>query len=230
MVEVLMPYRIENIYQSITYELPLDASEQYVYGSTWKTRGNGFGDLDIAIGYQLLEETVSRPALAAFVTTTLPTGEKNVIDDDDDNVNTYHRPTGQGEIAVNTVLRLRRVMYPYSYSISAGYKFRTEVTKVMEVGQPAVNYRNGNLLTFSGSFNVHLNDWIAFKNIVDYTNIGKDTNNGEEVGEKGWLIEYLPGVSFQLKKLRFDQGVTIPVKGNYTSADPGYLLILQYTF
>jgi hypothetical protein len=230
MAEVALPYVRDNIYQSVVYELPMDFNEQYVYPRKWKTQANGIGDLDLTFGYQFIQETPSRPALAAFVTATLPTGEKNVIDNDDDDPNTFNRPTGQGEFALNTVVRLRQIRYPFSYSISAAYKYRTESSKVIAVDQPEVKYRNGSLLDISGSFNFHMNDWIAFKNIVDIMQIQKDKVNGEETGEKAWLLQYLPGISFQLKRLRFDQGVMIPIKGNNVAADPGYLLIVQYTF
>jgi hypothetical protein len=230
MVEVALPYVRDDIYQSFIYELPMDFNEQYVYPRKWRTRADGIGDVDITLGYQLMKETISRPALAAFVTATLPTGEKNVVDNEDDDLNTFHRPTGQGEFAVNTLVRLRQVKYPFSYSISAAYKYRTESTKVIAVDQPEVKYRNGSLLDISGSFNFHLNDWMAFKNIVDVMTIEKDQLNGEELGEKGWLLQYLPGISFQLKRLRFDQGVMIPIKGDNVAADPGYVLIVQYTF
>ncbi|MEX1240712.1 MAG: transporter [Cyclobacteriaceae bacterium] len=230
MAEVLIPYTRDDIYQSVVYEVPLDFNEEYIYPRKWKTQANGLGDVDLTLAYQLLQETVSRPALAVFVTTTFPTGEKNVVDNDDDDINTFSRPTGQGEFALNTVLRLRQVKYPFSYSVSASYKYRTESTKVITVGQPAVKYRNGNLIDVTGSFNFHVNDWIAFKNIVDVVQVGQDTQDGEKIGEKGWLLQYLPGISFQLKRLRFDQGVMIPVKGDNVAADPGYILIVQYTF
>lgn len=230
MVEVAVPYVRDNIYQSMVYELPMDFNEQYVYPRKWKTQANGIGDVDLTLGYQLIQETVTRPALAAFVTASFPTGEKNVVDDDDDDPNTFHRPTGQGEIAINTVVRLRQIKYPFVYSISAAYKYRTESSKVVAIDQPEVKYRNGSLLDISGSFNFHVNDWIAFKNILDVMQIQKDKLNGEELGEKGWLLQYLPGISFQLKRLRFDQGVMIPIKGNNVAADPGYILIIQYTF
>lgn len=230
MVEVLIPYVKDDIYQSVVYELPLDFNEQYVYPQKWKTEANGIGDLDLTVGYQLLQESASKPALAAFVTATFPTGQKDVVDNDDQDVNTFDRPTGQGEFALNTVVRLRQIKYPFSYSISASYKYRTPASKRLLVNTPMVDYRNGNLLGFSGSLNFHLNDWIAFKNIVDYMLTAKDSQDGEEIGEKAWLLQYLPGISFQLKNLRFDQGVMIPVKGNNVAADPGYLLIVQYTF
>ena len=230
MVEVLIPYARDDIYQSVIYELPLDNDEQYIYPRKWQTEANGLGDLDLTVAYQLIQETIARPALAAFITATFPAGEKNVVDNNDDDINTYYRPTGQGEFAINALLRLRQVKYPFSYSVGAAYKYRTEANKVMAVDQAPVNYRNGNILSVSGSFNYHLNDWIAFKNLLDINKIGEDTQEGESVGGNKWLLQYLPGVSFQLKRLRFDQGVMIPIKGNNVAADPGYLLIVQYTF
>ena len=230
MVEVLMPYVNDAIYQSVVFELPLDFDEQYLYPRKWKTESNGLGDVDFTLGYQLIQESISRPAVAAFMIATLPTGEKNVVDNDDDDLNTYYRPTGQGEFALNTIVRLRKIKFPFSYSFSAAYKYRTESTKVIAVDEPAITYQNGNHLNLSGSFNFHLNDWIAFKNIAEYNQIGKDMLEGEKIDENKWSIQYVPGISFQLKRLRLDQAVMIPIKGKYVAADPGYLLIFQYTF
>jgi hypothetical protein len=228
MVELFVPYVKGVAFQSAIYELPLDNSEQYLYPYQWRTEANGFGDVKVSAGYQMIEETTTRPALAAFLTATLPTGEKNVVDNNDNNSNTYSRPTGQGNYAFRSILRLRKTKYPFSYNLSAAYQYRTTAVKVVAVNEPAVRYHNGNLFDLSGSFNFQLNDWLAFKSITDMFQLGQDELNGKLVGEKAWLLQYLAGFSFQLKRVRFDQAVIIPLKGNNSPADPRFVVTMQY--
>lgn len=228
MVGLLIPYHKGVAFQSAVYELPLDNDEQYLYPYRWRTEANGLGDMQLSAGYQLIEERATRPALAAFLTATLPTGEKNVVDNNDDNSNTYNRPTGQGNYAFRSVLRLRKIRYPFAYSISAGYQYRTTATKVVVVDEPAVRYRDGNRFDLSGSFNFQLNDWVAFKSTMDMFQLGQDQVNGELIGEKAWLLRSLVGFSFQLKRVRLDQGVMIPLRGKNHPADPRFSLAMQY--
>ena len=230
MVEATLPYVRDRIFQSSRYEVPLDPDGQFSYPKKVETNGVGIGDMDIALTYQLITEAPSRPAIAAFVRMTLPTGEKDVTDDNDDNPLSYNTPTGQGEIAVNPGIRLRKVNYPFAYGGTIGYTFRNEVTKVTEVDAPAVSYKNGNFGNVSGFINATLNDWVSMRNFVDFFYFNKDQINGEETGEESWLLQYSPGFSFQVKKFRFDQFVSIPIKANFGSADPTYILVFQYTF
>jgi hypothetical protein len=230
MLELFVPFMKSVVFQSAVYELPLDNSEQYLYPYRWRTEAKGFGDVKLSAAYQMIEETTTRPALAAFITATLPTGEKNVVDNNDSNANTYSRPTGQGNYAFRSLLHLRKIRYPFSYSISAAYQYRTTTQKIVAVDEPAVRYRNGNLFDVSGSFNFQLNDRLAFKSSLDMFQLARNELNDERVGEKAWLLQYLAGFSFQLKRLRFDQGVIIPLKGNNLPADPRFLLTMQYAF
>jgi hypothetical protein len=230
MVGVTVPYTNDNIYHSTLYEVPSDEGRRYLYPQRWLTQAKGVGDVEVVVASQLLAETNSRPALAVVVITTLPTGEKNIVDDGDENANTFARPTGQGEVAISTALRLRKITYPFVYSGAFSYKYRTESSKVVAVNEPTVRCRNADLLRFSGSFYFHLNDWIAFRNDSDYVRFGQDMQDGEKVTEKGWLWQYSPGISFQLSRLRIDQAVDIPLKGNHVAADPKYFLALQYIF
>ena len=94
-----------------------------------------------------------------------------------------------------------------------------------------------NLLQFSGSFHLHLNPWIAFTNVLDFLQNGKNEEDGQEVAENAWLLQYFPGFSFQLRRWRVDHGIIIPLngiiiplKGNNVPADPGYHVTLHYTF
>ena len=230
MVEASIPYIRQRIFQSFRYEFPLDRNGQFSDTTKWETKASGMGDIELAMAYQLILESPSRPAVVATLRVTLPTGEKDVTDDNDDNPDSYNMATGQGEISINPSIRLRKVSYPLAYGIHVGYKFRNEVTKVTELDKPAVSYKNGNLADAGAFMNVSLNDWVIMRNLVDFYYKEKDQINGSETGDETWLLEYVPGFSFQLKRFRFDQLVIIPIKANLGSADPSYVLLFQYTF
>jgi hypothetical protein len=227
MVEAFVPYLLETLNQSFYAQDPLTGQEFLV---KWNAPSKGLSDLDLTVSYQLITERESRPALGLFITTTLPTGEENPTNIDPNNPNSYNRPTGAGAAAINTTFRLRKVSYPFSYTVSAAYKVKFHGTKVMEPGGDPVDFKDGNFLDLAASFYLHLNDWIVFKNIADYFAFAEDEVDGEKTGGTKWLLNYTPGLSFQIKRLRFDQAITIPIAGKLNAADPGYILIAQYTF
>jgi hypothetical protein len=230
MVEVAVPYVRDRIFQSFRYEVPVDPTNELALPTSWETKGAGIGDMEVALSYQVITETPSRPAVGAVLRVTLPTGEKDVTDDHDDNPNSFNRATGQGEVAINTTVRLRKVNYPFAYGGSVGYVIKNEVSKVVQVDAPPVSYKNGNFLNLSAFMNVSLNDWVAMRNFLEYYHVSKDQINGSDTGDERWLFEFDPGFSFQLKRFRFDQYVVIPLKANIGAADPAYILLFQYTF
>jgi hypothetical protein len=227
MVELFIPYKIESIKQSFS-ALDMTTGEELVF--KWDSPSNGLSDLDVTVAYQLITETAARPALGLFVIGTMPTGKKNPSDADPSNPNNYDRPTGSGAFAVNTILKLRKVVYPFSYTISASYKLKMEGEKMLEPSTPEVSFKDGDVLNFTGIFNLHLNDWIVFKNIADYYSFAEGEVDGVKSGGSSWLLNYTAGLSFQLKRLRLDQGISFPIIGKLSAADPSYVLVMQYTF
>jgi hypothetical protein len=230
MAEVSIPYINDRIYQSFTYEIPLDPSEQYTYFTNGKVVAQGLGDMDVSLTYQVVTENSSRPAVALTVRATLPTGEKDVTNDETEETFSYNNPTGQGEVALYTSIRARKVSYPFAFGGGLSYTIKTEVDKVIEVGGPEVSYKNGNSANISAFCNTSLNDWIALRNFADIYFSQESEIDGVKTGESVWVVQYSPGFSFQLKRFRLDQFVSIPIKSNFASADPTYILILQYTF
>jgi hypothetical protein len=225
-VEVLIPYKFEQIYQSLAFEAP----DQGQVGVTkWKTKGSGLGDLSATASYQLITETETRPSFTAYVTGTLPTGEKNPTNIK--NEREYDRPVGAGEASVNTLLRLRKVRYPFSYSIFGSYQVYFGGEKLLDATDTEEKpFKSGSNFSAGGYFNFHLNDWIAIRNSVDYFFSLRDEYDGVEEEEDSWVFQYYPGISFQIKQFRIDQAVTVPLFGKLSSADASYIVILQYTF
>lgn len=225
-VEVMVPYRFEQIYQSVAYEAP-DQGEVGI--SKWKTQATGLSDLSVTAAYQLLVETESRPSFTAFVTANLPTGEKNFTNIENDQE--FDKPVGSGEPSVNTVLRLRKVQYPFSYSVFGSYEVFFGGEKILDPADTEEKpFQSGNNISAGGYFNFHLNDWIAIRNSLDYFFSLADEYDGVKEESNSWVFQYYPGISFQIKQFRIDQAVTVPLAGKLSAADPSYFLIVQYTF
>ena len=75
-----------------------------------------------------------------------------------------------------------------------------------------------------------MNEWLALTNDVYYFLSFEDETDGDITKESGWVVEYAPRLSFQIKRLRVNQSIQIPLAGKLSGADPGFILIVQYVF
>jgi hypothetical protein len=116
---------------------------------------------------------------------------------------------GAGESSVNPLLRLRKVRYPFSYSIFGCYQVFFGGEKLLDATDTEEKpFKSGSNFSAGGYFNFHLNDWIAIRNSVDYFFSLRDEYDGVEEEEDSWVFQYYPGISFQIKQFRIDQAVT----------------------
>jgi hypothetical protein len=224
-VNLDLPYLNQDLFLSYMGELPgANVFEQQKF----EGRGSGLGDISIGAGYQLLTETVSRPAVKFTGTFIIPTGQSEPQDTGD--LEIMDIPVGAGHYAVDLSLSMRKINYPFSYTAYLDYKLNLPGEKIMELGGSPVSYKDGDLLTVSGSYNFHMNEWLALTNDVYYFLSFEDETAGEISKDTGWVIEYAPRLSFQIKRLRVNQSVQIPIAGKLSGADPGFILIVQYVF
>ncbi|HPI80864.1 MAG TPA: hypothetical protein PLM35_10065 [Cyclobacteriaceae bacterium] len=222
-VEFRLPYRVNNIYQS--YDLELDQVETI----KWNASGNGLGDVNVGLGYQLVTENPLRPSLTSYFTASLPTGKKNpeaVVNDRE-----YKRPSGSGEPSLDVRLQVRRIAYPFSYTASVSYTYFFGGKKILDpLDSQERPFRSGNNFNMDGSFNFHLNDWIAIQNTLTYFLSGKDEFDGVPEEENSWVLQYYSGLSFQVKRFRINEVFLVPISGRQSSADPSYIFALSYVF
>jgi hypothetical protein len=224
--EVRIPYRSDQVYQSFVYEFPDFDS---VGVAKWHNKSSGLGDLAFSVGYQLLTEKLTTPSITGYLSVQLPTGEKNPTKIKNDRE--YKQPMGSGEVSIDAGLRLRKIRYPFVYTINASFTYFNGGKKLLDPAETEEkNFRSGSNFSVGGALNFHVNDWIAVRNFLDYYLSKADTYDGETEKNDSWVIQYYPGLSFQVKRFRIDQAVTIPLTGKLSAADPGYILILQYTF
>lgn len=224
-----VPYKFRSIHYSYIDEFPIIGTSIL---TKWKTQGNGIGDIQFTIRYQIIEGSKTRPSLTASLTTSFPTGEKNPTNITDQFI--YDHPSGSGEILLVPEFTYRKVAYPYSYSFWSYFQYGFGCEKKMLPYEDPIHFRSGSRLILGGNFNFLLNDWIAVQNDLIYDNKQADTYRGSTMitsfmpSNDSWAIIYTPGISFQFKKIRLAQGVSIPLTGKFWIADPQYRIMLQY--
>ena len=191
--------------------------------------GSGLSDIWLGLDYQLITETITMPSLKAMLTVTFPSGEADPAETSTDEV--FDLPAGSGRYSIDAALSIRKISYPFSYSGYVSYTMHLEGSKQPFPGQPEETFNDGNMLTLSGGFNFHMNEWLALKNDVYYFYFATDQVEGQDVEDsKSWTIQYTPTLSFQIKRLRVNQAIQIPLFGNMAGADPGFILVVQYMF
>ena len=224
-VEIDIPYKIGQVFQSLRYEMPINNIDSVV---AWNVNGSGIGDLTFSAGYQLIMAAINRPSVSVYVDFTAPTGQKNptnVVDE-----RNYTLPQGSGEPSLDINLKMRRINFPYAYSGYITYNMFFGGSKIFYPGEEEKKFKSGNYLNVGGSFDFHLNDWIALQNGLDAYFYAKDEVSGVKDPENKWLIQYFPRLTFQIKRLRLAQAITVPLKGKSAGADVSYFLIVQYMF
>jgi len=222
-----LPYEISTTSRSIIDIIPVTDS---VITTARKLKGNGIGDIEFAISYQIIKGTKSKPSLVSKLIATFPTGRKNPS-----NIKNrweYDKPTGRGETTLALQVIYRKVIYPYSYSFTGAFKYPFGGEKVLFPYEDPISFRSGNYYEAGGNFNFLLNDWIAVQNDLYYAYKRADSYNDNTTyfSNNQSAIYYHPNISFQLKKFRLVQGVLFPLKGKSISADPYYNIYLQYIF
>ena len=197
---------------------------------TYKNRGSGIGDIEVGFRYQLITESTNRPSVTLGFYGILPTGQKNPTHIKDD-LN-YALATGSGCTSLSADLFFKKVSYPYSITLSASYYYYFKGEKVMYPYENPIEFKKAGLFISSIGVGIHLNDWIALINDVNYSVFGENEYFYPitKTSDAGWVISYQPAIYFQIRKIRFFEIVEIPVAGRSYGADPFYSFSLQYIF
>lgn len=226
--DIRLPFinqRIENYY---ILKMPV-VNQDYSLSSDLK--GTGIGDLYLMLKYQIIPEREKRMTLTLFSDVTFPTGPKNPTDIK--SFNNYKLPTGAGHFSGGIWLYARKIIYPYSFSAFMNYNYNFRGSKLIDAEATIpTSFRKGNVLMMSGSFNFHLNDWIALANEIYYIHYGKgeEKNGSTVVTDPHWTIDYVPRLVFQIRRFRIYEIVDVPLFGKDNGADPAYSISMQYTF
>lgn len=194
-------------------------------------KGKGIGDCYLTMKYQIVEEKNNPVSLTGSLDITVPTGQKNPTDVK--GVSEYNLPTGNGFFSAGTRLSARGVRYPYSYTAYAGYVLKLSGSRLINATDLAeTEFKDGNAMEAGGSFNFHLNEWIANANELNfyYRAKGEVRSAITSYIDPAWAVSYETRLVFQIGQLRIGEAVRIPLKGKNVSADPQYVMIMQYIF
>jgi hypothetical protein len=228
MVEIGVPYSTNLMnYHTAIYAPGINSS---VLSNT-SVKGKGLGDLILSGTYQIIPSAENNFSLKASLDVTIPTGEKNPT-----NVNgprDYDAPSGYGAFVFTPRITARKVSYPFSYIAYVTYNYNLQASKIMTPGDTQETaFKYGDFLLTGASFNLHLNEWIALANELNYSHTWKGFIEGTPESEltTRWAISYETRLIFQIKRFRLGEAVSIPLKGSNTGGDPTYVLLAQYVF
>jgi hypothetical protein len=228
MVEVGLPYATNLInYHSRIFATSLDT--MVLLNSS--VRGKGLGDLLISATYQIIPSAENNFSLKAALDITLPTAEKNPTNIK--GARDYDAPTGYGVFVLTPRITARMVSYPFSYTGYLSYNYNLKGTRIINAGDASeTKFKYGNYFVAGGSFNFHLNEWIALANEVNYSYTGKGEIENASSGDlnTSWSLSYETRLVFQIKRFRLGEAVSIPLKALNRGADPTYVLLTQYVF
>ncbi len=194
-------------------------------------RGRAISDCSLMLKYQIIPEKEQQASLSVFSEIYFPTGPKNPTNIKD--FNDYHLPTGTGHYSAGLWLYANWIRYPYSYSITTNYYYNFRGSKLMYADDISeTKFKNGNMTQLGGSFNCHLNEWIALANELYgiYFSKGEENNGIITIIDAAWEIDYIPKLVFQVRRFRISEFVLIPLFGKNIGADPAYSFSLGYTF
>jgi hypothetical protein len=226
--ELWVPYKNEiwNYYK-------VDITPEYntFEENSWDLKARGLGDINISGRYQIIRATDSRPSLVGALDIGIPTGRKNPANVTGDYQ--FDLPTGIGVFTFNAELRARKIIYPFAYSAYAAFLYHLPGTKLFQPSdEEEKDFQYGSNFNTGASVGFHLNDWIAVTNELNYFYAGKGEkeNAGEDELETNWAISYEARLVFQVRRFRLAEAVRLPLMGKTISADPLYVILLQYTF
>lgn len=227
-VEAVIPF-VSNVRQSESriYVPSIDTTVDY----SFTLKGRGLSDCYLALKYQILNEKASNTSLTGSIEFLIPTGEENPTDFKGET--DYDPPLGNGYFATTLALKFRRIQYPYSYAGHLYYTYKLPGLKLLDPSDSQeTEFKDGNYFDIGTSFNIHLNEWIALTNEINWAHWAKNEIDGEIPDDAitAWALSYEPRLVFQIKRFRIGEAVRIPLFGKGVSADPLYVLIAQYIF
>lgn len=194
-------------------------------------KGTGIGDCFVTLVYQIIPEEKNSFSLTGSMDLTFPTGEKNPTDVK--TVRDYQLPSGDGIFALGTRISARKILYPYSFTAYLGYNYKFKGSRLLlPTDSDETEFKYGDAIETGVSFNLHLNEWIALTNELNYRYRGEGevkTPYGISL-DPAQTFSFETRLVFQIKQFRLGEEVSIPLLGKNVSADPRYVLIVQYIF
>jgi hypothetical protein len=194
-------------------------------------RAMGFGDLVVSGTYQIIPSEGHKFSMKSILDVTIPTGRKNPtnVKSSDE----YDPATGDGVFVVTPQITARYLSYPYSLTAYVSYNYNFKGNRlIFPTDSLETGFKYGNSLFAGVMVGLHLNEWIALVNELNFHYAGKGEIDGVSQSDLNttWAVSYMPKLIFQIRRFRLGEVVNIPLKGKMISADPSYVLLVQYVF
>jgi hypothetical protein len=226
-----LPYYNLKSSSSFTFEIPSTGEIE-----TEKTtiKSIGLGDIYASIRYQLIQHKGNSPSLTFGMSFHVPTGRSGITNYK--GPRDYDGGISKGEWAISPEFKIRRVSYPFSFEFGAIVTKYFGANKTLVPDTEPVKVISGIEMLIVPQINFHLNEWVSMSHSLDYYLAMKDDFEGEDrFGYHNnqydqWTVRYYPSLTFQVKQLRLEQMVLIPLAGKVVTADPSFYFIVQYTF
>ena len=218
-----LPYLHSTTNMSLDYEFPLMDS---IVTMQWNKKMSGISDLYFGLRYQLLKGDIVKPYITLALTFTAPTARKNptnIIDEEN-----YDGAPGSGEPELTFDLNFKKIFYPYSFVSTISYTNYFGGKKVLAPYEDPTEFKSGNLFMGYLGLGFHLNDWIVINNELIFSRKGENLTAGVGDGVNSQYLAYHPYLYFQVNHIRFVQSIEVPLFGKYSSANPSYILMVQY--
>ena len=195
---------------------------------------NGLADAMAILRYTFWQNESKSLGAVVSLGGYIPTGKNRVTNFK--NFNEFNAPVAKGEPGLFSEFRIRKIQYPFSIEFGVAYSKFFGAEKQLEPEGESVKVVSGSEFLFRPQVNFHLNDWVVLTHYLDYYRAAKDDYDGVDVflmhnkEYEQWVMRYYPGISFQVKRLRLEQVVQIPLKGKIFSADPAFYFSAAYIF
>ncbi len=198
-----------------------------------KQKRIGVSDPAFNIRYQLLQDKAGSPSFVLGLGTYLPIGQsegRNYV-----SPIAYDSPPAKGEWGIAPTLEIRKILYPISLQLRVSYQHYFGADKVLSpMGEPQ-RVISGSQFVILPQVNFHLNEWVSVYQQVTYSYTQKDDFEGIDFfGSHSKLIRsallYDMGLTFQVKQLRLEQSVSVPLAGRFAPANTSYAISLSYMF
>jgi hypothetical protein len=227
-VDIAIPVSSKRTQTHYEVKMP-EYNTDYSYSAD--SKGKGIADCDLTVKYQVIPEKEKKFSLSVWQWITFPTGNKNYTGNK--SLTEFKSPTGNGSFTSGIEVSARKISYPYSFGGYVSYAYKFQGSKLMSpVDSSETKFKDGNYTTVGASFNLHLNEWIVLSNEFNYkyNEKGVIKYKVEETVDPAWEFCYQPGLYFQVRRFRISEVVQVPLMGKNNSADPLYLMQVQYTF
>jgi hypothetical protein len=144
---VQIPYSTRAMYWSSLQSIP---ALQQTDETLFDIKGKGIGEIYTGASFQIIEGSKTKASLTAGIFGTIPVGEKNPTNIQDDW--TFDLPMNFGEASLEAEIKYRKINYPFAFQVYGKFKYPFGGQKLMSpIEENETKFRSGNAFTVAYS-------------------------------------------------------------------------------